>query len=101
LWFRATDFLEAVKRNPHSLPNSSYGSVGADGEIHLDYTLGRVAANPVVAPQTEARPAKRTEAKEVDWNEIQKHVTDPAARERLMKALAAKPTPIASKGEPP
>jgi hypothetical protein len=84
-----------------SLPNSSYGSVGADGEIYLDYTLGRVAANPVVAPQTEARPAKRTEAKEVDWNEIQKHVTDPAVRERLMKALAAaKPTPIASKGEP-
>jgi hypothetical protein len=84
------------------LPNSA-DDVGADGEVYLEYTLGRVPANPVVSPQVQLRPGEKRTAMEteIDWNEIQKHVTDPGVRERFLRALQQNKSAVApSNGEP-
>jgi hypothetical protein len=83
------------------LPNSDNGEEGADGDLYLEYTLGRVPANPVVTPQERTARGEPPRDTEIDWNEVQKHVTDPGAREQLLRALrSAKPAPATSDGEP-
>lgn len=80
------------------------GYAGFDGEIYLPYVLGRVPANPTVASEEKRSPSTLSQQQagketEIDWEEVQKHVTDSQARARLLKAITIHAPIPPAKGE--
>jgi hypothetical protein len=77
-------------------------SGGADGDVFLAYTLPSNQVKLAQAmPRSNAitRSAAAEGEKEIDWSQIQKHITDPKASAQLLNALKMRRPTTTSSGE--